>query len=182
MIKINLAPPPTKKRLSLAVPEFNLGILFGILFVVLLAGLGAWWWSLEGDITRLNREITDNRREIDRLKVLIADGQRFKREKEDLERRVNAIESVARKQTRPVYLLDSFADTLPKDLWITRLEERGQVLRIGGTSYSSTALADFMANLKATGKFKDVDLVESRQDLTKPVRTITFEVTCRFEV
>jgi Tfp pilus assembly protein PilN len=182
MIKINLAPPPTKKRFSLAVPEFNLGILFGILFVVLLAGLGAWWWSLEGDITRLNREITDNRREIDRLKVLIADGQRFKREKEDLERRVNAIESVARKQTRPVYLLDSFADTLPKDLWITRLEERGQVLRIGGTSYSSTALADFMANLKATGKFKDVDLVESRQDLTKPVRTITFEVTCRFEV
>ena len=30
--------------------------------------------------------------------------------------------------------------------------------------------------------FKDVDLVESRQDLTKSPRTITFEVTCRFEV
>ena len=84
-------------------------------------------------------------------------------------------------QTRPVYLLDAFADMLPRDLWITRLEEKGQALRVAGTAFSSVALADFMANLKASGKFKDVDLVESRQDLTRPVRTITFEVTCRFE-
>ena len=47
---------------------------------------------------------------------------------------------------------------------------------------SSVALSDFMANLKGSRKFKDVDLVESRQDLTKSPRTITFEVTCRFEV
>jgi len=180
MIKINLAPPPTKKKFT--VPEFNLGMLFGILFVVVLAILGAWWWTLTSDANRLTHEIGENRKEIDRLKTLIAEGQRFKLEKEDLERRVNAIETVARKQTRPVYLLDSFLDTLPKDLWITRMEERGQVIRVTGTTYSSTALADFMANLKATGKFKEVDLVESRQDLTKPVRTITFEVTCRFEV
>jgi hypothetical protein len=39
-----------------------------------------------------------------------------------------------------------------------------------------------MANLKASGKFKEVDLVESRQDLGKSPRTITFEVTCEFEV
>ena len=182
MIKINLAPPAEKKKFTLAIPAFNLGILFGILFVVLLAVLGAWWWTLEQDVTRLHREIAENRKEIDRLKSLIAEGQRFKREKEDLERRVNAIETVARKQTRPVYLLDSIADMLPRDLWITRMEEKGQVLRLAGTAYSSTALADLMANLKASGKFKDVDLVESRQDLTKPVRTITFEVTCRFEV
>jgi len=182
MIKINLAPPPTKKRLSLSVPEFNLGILFGILFVVLLGALGAWWWTLDQEMGRVNRDIASNRKEIDRLKTLIAEGQRFKREKEDLERRVSAIELVTRRQTRPVYLLDSFVDTLSKDLWITRLEERGPILRVAGISYSSPALADFMANLRATGKFKDVDLVESRQDLTKPVRTITFEVTCRFEI
>ena len=182
MIKINLAPAPTKRKLALSMPEFNLGMLFGILFVVLLGALGAWWWTLDQEVKRTERDIADNRKEVDRLKLLIAEGQRFKREKEDLERRVNAIETVARKQTRPVYLMDTFVDTLSKDLWITRLEERGQVIRVAGISYSSTALADFMANLRATGKFKDVDLVESRQDLTKAVRTITFEVTCRFEV
>jgi len=71
---------------------------------------------------------------------------------------------------------------LPADLWLTRVEERSQILRLVGSTYSTVALSDFMANLKASGKFKDVDLVESRQDLTKSPRTITFDVTCRFEV
>ena len=181
-IKINLAPPPAKKSFQLSVPEFNLGWLFGILFVLLLGGLGMWWWSLDADIVRLNQEVADNRREVDRLKTLIAEGQRFKKEKEELERRMNAIDAVARKQTRPVYLFDALADMMPKDVWLTRMEERGPVLRLAGVAYSSVALSDFMQNLKASNKFADVDLVESRQDLSKPVRTITFEVTCRFEI
>ena len=86
------------------------------------------------------------------------------------------------KAARPVYLLDAMADTLPPDLWLTRLEERGPSLRIAGTTYSSVALSDFMANLKASGRFKDVDLVDAKQDLSKSPRTITFEVTCRFEI
>ena len=35
--------------------------------------------------------------------------------------------------------------------------------------------------LKATGKFKDVDIVDAKQDLTKTPRLITFEVVTRFE-
>ena len=58
----------------------------------------------------------------------------------------------------------------------------GPSLRIAGTTYSSVALSDFMANLKASGRFKDVDLVDAKQDLSKSPRTITFEVTCRFEI
>lgn len=182
MIKINLAPPAAKKRFSIGIPSFNLGILFGLLLAVLVAALGFWWWTLDAEVQDLNRQIADNQKEITRLKQVIAEGQRFKREKEDLERRVNAVEGVTRLQTRPVYLLDALPDLLPKDLWLTRTEEKGQQLRFVGTTYSSTALADFMANLKASGKFKDVDLLESRQDLTKSPRTITFEVSCRFEI
>jgi type IV pilus assembly protein PilN len=181
MIRINLAPPAAKKGLRLSIPSFNLGMLFGGLALVLVLVLGGWWWGLSREITRLNAEIAENKKEAERLKVVIAEGQRFRRDAELLEQRISAIELVARSQTRPVYLLDAVLDTLPRDLWLTRMEEKGTLLRFAGTVYSSTALADFMANLKASGRFKDVDIVDAKQDLTKSPRLITFEVTSRFE-
>jgi Tfp pilus assembly protein PilN len=181
MIRINLAPPSAKGRGGLSIPSFNLGMLFGAVALGLVLVLGGWWWSLSAEITRLNTEIAENKKQADRLKVVIAEGERFRRDKEMLEQRVNAIELVARHQTRPVYLLDAVLDTLPKDLWLTRMEEKGTQLRFAGSAYSATALSNFMANLKASGKFKDVDIVDAKQDLTKSPRLITFEVVTRFE-
>lgn len=183
MIKINLAPPPTKKKgTGLGEPGVNLGLVFGVLFLGLLGVLGGYWWKVSSDIAWVRSEIEQNEREKTRLSALITEGQRLKREKEDLERRVNAIETVVRNQARPAYLMDAMAGLLPADLWLTRMEEKGQQLRLGGTTYSSVALSDFMSNLKTSGKFKEVDLIESRQDLTKSPRLITFEVSCRFEI
>ena len=181
MIRINLAPPPATKHRGLFIHGFNLGVLFGGLTLGLVLVLGGWWWSLSGEIQRLNTEIAENKKQAEMLKVIIAEGQRFRRDSETLERRISAIELVARLQTRPVYLLDAVLDTLPKDLWLTRMEEKGTQLRFAGTTYSATALADFMANLKANGKFKDVDIVDAKQDLTKSPRLIAFEVIARFE-
>ena len=181
MIRINLAPPSARKGVGLSMPSFTLGMLFGAVALALVVVLGGWWWSLLAETKRLHTEIAENKQQVEKLKVAIAEGQRLRRDKEMLERRVNAIELVARRQTRPVYLLDTLLDTLPKDLWLTRMEEKGTQLRFAGSAYSATVLADFMANLKATGKFKDVDIVDAKQDLTKSPRLITFEVVTRFE-
>jgi Tfp pilus assembly protein PilN len=182
VIKINLAPPTTSKTQGFGVTGINLGVAFGALGLLLVVALGASWWMLSTQVWGLRRDIEGNQKELARLKPIIAEGQRYRQEKQELERRVNAIEIVARNQARPTYLLDSLIDMLPADLWLTRIEEKSQQLRLAGTTYSSVALADFMANLKASGKFKEVDLVESRQDLSKSPRTITFEVSCQFEI
>jgi Tfp pilus assembly protein PilN len=79
-------------------------------------------------------------------------------------------------------LFDALADMVPRELWLNTLEERGSTLKISGTAYSPTAVADFMANLRASGRFKDVDILVSRQDLSRTPRQVTFEVTCRFEI
>ena len=74
-----------------------------------------------------------------------------------------------------------FAAVIPNDLWVTRMEERGNILKVNGTAFSSAAVSDLMANLRASGKFKEVEIVTSKQDLSKSPRLVTFEVTCRFE-
>lgn len=180
MIKINLAPPAERRRMQAGLPGLNLGLVFGVLLAALLAGMGFWWSGLAGEVGRLTREIDENQRELDRLKAVIAEHQRFRRDKEDLERRVSAIEAAAQGQTRPVYLMDSVASAVPAGVYLTRMEERARQVRFAGVAPSSVALSDFMANLMASGQFSDVDLVESRQDLTRTPRTVTFVVSARF--
>jgi Tfp pilus assembly protein PilN len=70
---------------------------------------------------------------------------------------------------------------VPNDLWITKMEERGNMLKVSGSAFTAAAVSDLMSNLRASGKFKEVDIVVSRQDLVKTPRLVTFEVTCRFE-
>lgn len=182
MIRINLAPPRQRKRFSLTLPSFNLGILFGVLSLASLLTVAGYWWLLSSESARLDGEFAIATRQLETLKAAIAEGNRYKAERDDLEKRVSAIEELTRNQPRPIYLMDAVAEAVPRDLWLTSAGERDKQLRLAGTAFSTTAVADFMSNLRSSGKFKDVDLVVSRQDVTKTPRMVSFEVVCRFEI
>lgn len=182
MIKINLAPPRERKGISIPMPSFNLGVLFGILAIVAVLVIGVYWRALQGQREQLQRDIAIATKQLETLKAAIAEGNKYKAQRDDFERRLAAIEEITRHQPRPIYLLDAVADVVPRDLWITTTSERDSLLRFNGTAFSTTAVADFMSNLKSSGKFKDVDLVVARQDINKVPRTITFEIVCRFEI
>ncbi|MFZ1057988.1 MAG: PilN domain-containing protein [Candidatus Rokuibacteriota bacterium] len=183
MIKINLLPARPRRRFAAALPTLpGLGLLFGALYVIAIVLVGGYWVLLSTEGRSLTTDIARMETQIGRHKAEITEGQRFKKEKEDLERRVALIDVIARNQARPIYLLDALADTVPQDIWLTSVEEKEQVLKIAGSAFSTTAVADLMSNLKSSGKFRDVDLIVSKQDLAKTPRVVTFEVTCRFSI
>ncbi|HKB24582.1 MAG TPA: PilN domain-containing protein [Methylomirabilota bacterium] len=184
MIRINLAPDAKRRRVGFtlpALPAFNLGWLFLIVYVVAAGGLGAWWWTLSGEESTLTQEIDKKNTELAQLKATLGQGANVKAQVEELRKRLAVLEELTKGQARPIVLVDAFANMIPKDLWITGIEDRNQVLRISGSAFSTTAVADFMQNLRASGKFKDVDIIVSRRDLARPSPLVTFEVTCRFE-
>lgn len=184
MIRINLLPRRPRRPLALpALPTLpGLGLLFGALYVVAIVLVVGYWFLLSQEGRSLKADIARMDVEIARYKAAIAEGNRFKKEKEDLERRLALVEVIARDQSRPIYLVDSLADMIPPDLWLTSIEEQAKVLKVAGSAFSTTAVADFMTNLENSGKFKDVDLLLSQQDLAKIPRIVTFEVTCRFDI
>jgi type IV pilus assembly protein PilN len=182
MIKINLAPPRGRKPLGVSASSSSLAALFAIATLFAVGGVGGYWWTLSAEETRLKNDIASATEELARLKAVIAEGNKFKAQRDEFERRVRAVEELTRLQPRPTYLLDAVADTIPRDLWITSASERDRLLRFNGTAFSTTAVADFMSNLKSSGRFKEVDLIVSRQDITKTPRMVTFEVVCRFEI
>ena len=182
MIKINLAPPTVgRRRAGLRLPSFNLGLLFGVLWLLGLLYVGWSWWERSAEEARLVADNQAKERELKVLKDKIGKGGNVKNDVAEMRKRVEVIENLTRDQSRPIRMFDAFADMIPRDLWITGFEDKGSVLKVNGTAFSPKAVADFMTNLRASGRFKEVDIVLSRQDPAKTPRLVTFEVTCRFE-
>ncbi len=184
MIRINLAPPAERRArggLRFGLPRFNLGVAFIGAIVVLLAALGFYGRALMREEQRLTAEIEGGAREVTALKATVGQAAKMKEHLADLQARLTALRVLTKDQTRPLLLIDAFADAVPKDLWVTGLEEKGTLVRVTGSAFSSTAVSNLMTALRASGKFKDVDIVVSKRDLDKSPNLVTFEVTCRFE-
>lgn len=185
MIRINLAPSEARRArpsLSLSLPPFNLGILFVIVYIVVGGALGVYWYGLTSEEARLTGEVDRLTREMASLKSTLGEGAAVRTQLAEVKRRVGILEELTKGQGRSIVLLDVFVDTVPRDLWITSLEQKESLLKLSGTAFSTTAVSDFMSNLKSSGRFKDVDIVVSRQAIDKTPSLVTFEVTCKFEI
>jgi Tfp pilus assembly protein PilN len=186
MIRINLAPERGRRRrvglgLSISLPAFNLGWLFGIVYVAAVLGIGGYWWTLKLSESRLRSDIDLARKEIQVLTAKIGQENKMKEMAAELRKRIAVIETLTKNQARTIQLVDTFANAVPPDLWITLMEEKNAALKITGAAASPVAVSNFMTNLRNSGKFKDIDIVVSRQDLARATPQVTFEVTCRFE-
>jgi Tfp pilus assembly protein PilN len=181
MIRINLASPRERSPSGVGWPRLNFGVLFGLAAVVLVAGIGGSSWHLFREEGRLTAEIDVGARELTTLKGFVGPAAKMKEHLADLQARLKVIRALTKDQSRPLLLIDAFADAVPADLWITGLEEKGTVLRVTGAAFSPTAVSNLMTALRASGRFKDVDIVVSKRDLDKTPNVVTFEVTCRFE-
>jgi type IV pilus assembly protein PilN len=184
VITINLAPPRSTQGLRdfrLQIPSFNLGVLFLVVYAVAGGSIAFYWMQLHREEARLTDEIAKATSEMDRLRPITSQAAKVKDQVADLQKRVKTIDDLTKDQSKPIRIFDAFASVVPNDLWVTRMEERGNILKVTGTAFTPVAVSDLMANLRASGKFKEVEIVVSRQDLGKSPRLVTFEVTCRFE-
>jgi Tfp pilus assembly protein PilN len=185
MITINLASDRPRSRPdgrgTSRLPAPGLGVVFGVLYLVAVGGLGWYWMTLTSEESRLRNEIAQATTTLEGLKVRIGQDTKFKEMLPELQKRLEAITILTKNQARPVRLADAFVDTVPADVWITTLEDKNGALKIYGSAFSATAVSEFMNNLRRSGRFKDVDILQAKQDLQKPPRLVTFEVTCRYE-
>ena len=181
MIRINLAPPRERAGVRLKLPQANLGLVFGVTAVALAVALGGSSLYLFREQRRLTAEIEGGTRELTTLRTIVGPAAKMKDHLAELQARLKAVQALTKGQSRPLFLIDAFADAVPADLWITGLEDTGTVLRVTGSAFSATAVSNLMGALRASGKFRDVDIVVSRRDLDKAPDVVTFEVTCRFE-
>jgi type IV pilus assembly protein PilN len=138
-------------------------------------------FHLSRQIAELERKITAYNEEIRRLKIDTKDVDKFKAEKEDLQRRLNIIYSLQRAKTGPVRVLDELSMSLPGKLWLTSLREKDGKMELKGLAMDNPTIAHFMTNLEKSGVIKNVELVISQQLERKDLKLKEFTLTCQVD-
>jgi type IV pilus assembly protein PilN len=176
MIHINLLPVRAIKKKESTRKMFSVLLLsIGLLLVIIV-----FFHLIKlREINGMNAQIAAYNEEIKRLKADTKDVNKFKMEKEDLQRRLNKIHDLQRAKTGPVRVLDELAISLPGRLWLTSLKEKDGKMELKGIAMDNPTIAQFMTNLEKTGVIKNVELVVSQQLERKDLKLKEFTLTCQ---
>src|SRR5215469_5225716 len=178
MIRINLLGVPKAKRGKRPSAPVSVGegpstaMLVLVFLIVVSAGLWGWYVMVD-----LQKEQAEN--------VKLADVknkyEEAKRKADQFEQRAKVIHQLEQQQTGPVNLLNMVADTVTKTdaVWLDAMTDDGRSIDFTGFALSPDAVANLMANLDKTGKFKSVEIKETSQDATiKELQAFKFELIC----
>ena len=183
MIKINLLVEARAERvaraplISFGAANMNNYIIVGLI-VAGLAFVGLRYWRLSSKLSTIRAEIAVNQREYERLKPIIAEVEKFKKQNLELKHKIQVIEDLKQHQYGPVRIMDEVSKALPDLLWLTNMNVNGDVIRLHGQALNENAVANFISNLTASPFFAEPSLGIMQQD-DKGI--FTFDLSCRFK-
>jgi type IV pilus assembly protein PilN len=165
MIRINLLSVDRgrTKRAALIPPGQRIIIAASLIVLGTFLFVGWWFWSLHQASARVDDDLARGEREMQQLRSVLAQVQKFESSKAQLQQRVTLIEQLRRGQSGPVHILDEIVKAVPDRLWLTELTQKGDDIVLAGMTTSFTGLSDFVANLESSKWFKKpVDIVDSQ--------------------
>lgn len=176
MIRINLLPyreKEKKENLKRQIVLFSGTLVLVLLVLVAVSSyVGISIGSLETKIGEANARLVA-------LDKKVGDIERFKRDKKELEQKLGVINTLEGNRIFPVRMLDELNMLVPaKEIWLEKLTETGQELRIEGMAKDNGTVALFMRNLEKASFIKTVDLVVSREKDVAGAKLQQFILTC----
>jgi type IV pilus assembly protein PilN len=165
MIRINLLAVDRErtKRATLIPAGQRVTIAASLIVLGTFLFVGWWFWSLHQASARVDDDLAKGEREMQQLRSVLAQVQKFEASKAQLQQRVTLIEQLRRGQSGPVHILDEILKAVPDRLWLTDLTQKGDDIVLAGMTTSFTGLSDFVANLEGSKWFKKpIDIVDSQ--------------------
>jgi len=186
MIKINLlgvarpaaraaAPPPTVARQAL---------IFVASLIVAFAVVGFFYKLWTAEIVKLNERYAKEQAEADRLKQIRAENQRYLQQRQQLESRINTIQTLQNGRVGPVDFMTALGNVVNRsnDLYLLTVTPEGARVGIRGQSNSVESIGNFIANLKNSSSFEDVQLRQYFQDDQQNRMSFKFHLDCVYKL
>jgi type IV pilus assembly protein PilN len=146
MIRINLLPVRQVRKRE-AGRQFIVA-LAGFL-VIALAGNGYWYYLVQSDREKQQRQLDDTRARIDQLKKVIGEVDNLNRRQKEVKEKLDVLKKLSKQRAGPVKLLDALTVAIPKKVWVLGFEEKSQAVKMTGQADSYDDVSEFMKGLAA---------------------------------
>jgi type IV pilus assembly protein PilN len=159
MITINLLPVREERRKAVA-RQFLLMLAAAVVGSGVLCAGHYWWYR--GEVKEAEQAVARVQKDIDRFGPQLAQVEKFRAAKADIEKKLKVIDELSVARSGPVHLFDEIATNLPERMWLTKMQVEGQDLTITGVSLDNELVAAFLTSLNNSPYFKDVELVQTQ--------------------
>jgi len=175
MVKVNLLPIRIELRKKALVEHL---ILIVLCIVLVLIGEYFAQLTVTNQRESLQKEIADTKVEIKRLTAEAGEIEKFKKQKQELERKLDVIQDLNAKKAGPVEMLDELSLIIPEKAWLTSVTNKGDNIVLEGLAVDNPTIAAFMKQLQASKHFDNVTLVLSKQESGQQ----KFSITCKIKL
>ena len=155
------------------------------LVVVVLLGMALWQgpalWRYRLSADRLRKDLEQLRRLSTELKVqqqnLHAKRAELLAKRAELEARREALMSTRQPEVPVSSILVQLAETVPEEVWLTKLQLYGESLKLVGASQDTQAVANLMASLEGSKRFRETTFVYTQRATRGAASVFTFEIS-----
>ncbi len=176
MIRINLLPfraARKKENIRRQVSIFMLSLVF------LLIIFFYYNFSLSNKVGSLNTNIKNTKTELAKYNKINDEIAQIKKQLDNLKKKMAVMKTLEANRFEPTRLLDIMTQVIvPKRMWFTQLESKGEKVKINGIALDNKTVADFMVRLEDCGLFKEVDLKTLKRKKNKNAELKSFTIYC----
>lgn len=174
MITINLLPVREERRKAWA-RQFLLIVLAAVAASAGLSVTHYWWYR--GEVQDAKDVAAGIQRDIDGFAPQLAQVEKFRAAKADIEKKLKVIDELSLARSGPVHLFDEIATHLPDRMWLTSMDVKGQALTIQGVSLDNELVALFLTALNSSPYFEEVELLQTEAKEVGGYKLNAFELS-----
>jgi Tfp pilus assembly protein PilN len=151
MIDVNLLGPARPAGAAGRIRRARTSWIGPALVAVAALGSGIAWWSARADVARLDRELAALESQAVPLRAAARDAEQVLARKAALLAQLASVNREQDTRFAPVRVLATVGRSLPADVWLTSLHQRGTRIEIDGLTPSLEAITDFAGRIRHAG-------------------------------
>ncbi|MDZ7597976.1 MAG: PilN domain-containing protein [Desulfobacterales bacterium] len=142
--------------------------------------LGYLNFTFGSRVRKMSTQVQDTKNVLAQYDVQAQEVDQIQKDLDVLRKKIDVITNLKSNRKGPVLLLDSLTQlVIPKRMWLTNLEAKGNGVNINGVALDNRTVADFMTQLEKSKLFASVNLSTLNQKLIREDMNLkSFVITC----